>query len=282
MTSRARRIRAVVVDDEELSRVLVREYAAAHDDVEIVAECANGFEAVRAVNDLRPDLVFLDVQMPKLDGFEVLELIGPDVGVIFVTAHDEHALRAFEVHAVDYLLKPFGPERFAEALDEARGRLARAQPTPVSRVVASARPAGAYLRRILIRTGARVDVVPVGSVDYVRARDDYVGVVAGGRERLKQQTLAELERQLDPARFVRIHRSYLLNVDRLTRLGPATPRQLRRGARRRNRAAGQPPRLREAQRAALRRQHRADGPGDAAPRRPRPARRTIGAPALRT
>ena len=221
MTSRARRIRAVVVDDEELSRVLVREYAAVHDDIEIVAECANGFEAVRAVNDLRPDLVFLDVQMPKLDGFEVLELI-PDVGVIFVTAHDEHALRAFEVHAVDYLLKPFGPERFAEALDEARGRLARAQQTPVSRVVASARPAGAYLRRILIRTGARVDVVPVGAVDYVRARDDYVGVVAGGRERLKQQTLADLERQLDPARFVRIHRSYLLNVDRLTRLGPAT------------------------------------------------------------
>ena len=217
-----RRIRAVVVDDEELSRVLVREYAAAHDDIEIVAECANGFEAVRAVNDLDPDLVFLDVQMPKLDGFEVLELIGPDVGVIFVTAHDAHALRAFEVHAVDYLLKPFGRERFAEALDEARARLARAQPAPVARVVASARPAGAYLRRILIRTGARVDVVPVGSVDYVRARDDYVGVVASGRERLKQQTLAELESRLDPTRFVRIHRSYLLNVDRLTRLGPAT------------------------------------------------------------
>ena len=223
MTAPARsRIRAVVVDDEELSRVLVREYAAAHDDIEIVAECANGFEAVRAVNDLRPDLVFLDVQMPKLDGFEVLELIGPDVGVIFVTAHDAHALRAFEVHAVDYLLKPFGPERFAEALHEARARLARAQPTPVARVVASARPTGAYLRRILIRNGARVDVVPVGSVDYVRARDDYVGVVAGGRERLKQQTLSDLESQLDPARFVRIHRSYLLNVDRLTRLGPAT------------------------------------------------------------
>ena len=116
----------MVVDDEELSRALVREYAAAHDDLEIVAECANGFEAVRAVNDLKPDLVFLDIQMPKLDGFEVLELIGPEVGVVFVTAHDAHALRAFEVHAIDYLLKPFGPERFAEALAEARGRLARA------------------------------------------------------------------------------------------------------------------------------------------------------------
>ncbi len=223
MTTAAKRpIRAVVVDDEELSRTLVREYAAGHDDIEIVAECANGFEAVRAVNDLKPDLVFLDIQMPKLDGFEVLELIGPDVGVVFVTAHDDYALRAFEVHAVDYLLKPFGPERFAEALAEARGRLARAERTPASRVAASARPGGTYLRRILIRTGARVEVLPVGSVDYVRARDDYVGVVAGGTERLKQQTLAELERQLDPARFVRIHRSFLLNVDRLTRLGPAT------------------------------------------------------------
>ena len=223
MTAPASRpIRAVVVDDEELSRALVREYAAGHDDVEIVAECANGCEAVRAVNDLQPDLVFLDIQMPKLDGFEVLELIGPDVGVVFVTAHDAYALRAFDVHAVDYLLKPFGPERFAEALAEARGRLDRAERTPVSRVVASARPAGAHLHRILIRTGAEVEVIPIGSVDYVRARDDYVGVVAGGTERLKQQTLADLEGRLDPARFVRIHRSVLLNVDRLARLGPAT------------------------------------------------------------
>ena len=223
MTAPARRsIRAVVVDDEELSRAVVREYAAAHDDLEIVAECANGFEAVRAVNDLQPDLILLDVQMPKLDGFEVLELIGPSIGVVFITAHDAYAVRAFDVHAVDYLLKPFGPERFAEALGEARGRLARAERTPVARVVASARPPGAYLRRILVRTGARVDVVPVASVDYVRARDDYVGVVAEGAERLKQQTLAELEGQLDPARFVRIHRSFLLNVDRLARLGPAT------------------------------------------------------------
>ena len=223
MTAPASRpIRAVVVDDEELSRVLVREYASGHDGIEIVAECANGFEAVRAVNDLKPDLVFLDIQMPKLDGFEVLELIGPDVGVVFVTAHDAYAVRAFDVHAVDYLLKPFGPERFAEALAEARGRLARAERTPVSRVVASARPAGAHLHRVLIRTGAEVEVIPVGSVDYVRARDDYVGVVAGGTERLKQQTLAELEGRLDPGRFVRIHRSFLLNLDRLARLGPAT------------------------------------------------------------
>ena len=216
------RIRAIVVDDEALSRAAVKEYAAGHPDVEIVAECANGFEAVRAVNDLKPDLVFLDVRMPKLDGFEVLELIGPDAHVIFVTAYDTYALRAFDVHAVDYLLKPFGPERFAEALDEARARIARAERTPVAPLVAGARPAGAYLERILIRSGSKVDVIPVANVDYVQARDDYIGLMVQGRERLKQQPLGDLEGRLDPGRFVRIHRSFILNLDRLARLDLAS------------------------------------------------------------
>ena len=218
----ARRIRAVVVDDEALSRALILEYLAQHPDVEVVGECANGFEAVRAVTELRPDLLFLDVQMPKLDGFEVLELVGADVDVIFVTAYDTYALRAFEVHAVDYLLKPFGAGRFAAALDEARARLARAARTPVSQVLAGARPEGARRERILIRSGATVEVVPVGRIDYILARDDYVGVVVGGQELLKQQTLAELAGQLDPERFVRIHRSCVLNLDRLARLEAAT------------------------------------------------------------
>ncbi len=218
----ARRIRALVVDDEALSRALVTEYLADHPDVEVIGECANGFDAVQAFADLQPDLVFLDVQMPKLDGFEVLELIGPDVGVIFVTAHDTYALRAFEVHAVDYLLKPFSAERFATALNEARGRLARAETVPVSRVVASARPPGTHLERVLIRSGSKVDVIPVGRIDYLKARDDYVGVMVGGREVLTQQTLTDLEGRLDPRRFVRIHRSSILNIDRLARLDLAT------------------------------------------------------------
>lgn len=222
MTAQPRRIRAVVVDDEALSRALILEYLAEHPDVEVVGECANGFEAVRAVTELGPDLLFLDVQMPKLDGFEVLELVGADVDVIFVTAYDTYALRAFEVHAVDYLLKPFGAGRFAAALDEARARLARAERAPVSRVVAGARREGARRERILIRSGAQVEVVPVGRIDYILARDDYVGVVVGGRELLKQQTLADLEGQLDPERFVRIHRSCVLNLDRLARLEAAT------------------------------------------------------------
>src|SRR5207253_10693832 len=123
-----KKIRAQIVDDEDLARQIVREMLAPHPEVEIVAECANGFEAVRMASELKPDLMFLDIQMPKLDGFEVLELIGPDVAVIFVTAYDEHALRAFEVHAVDYLLKPFRSERFEAALERAKQRIGEVVP----------------------------------------------------------------------------------------------------------------------------------------------------------
>jgi two-component system LytT family response regulator len=216
-------IRVAIVDDERAARDALREYLSAEPDVEIVAECANGFEAVKAVANLRPDLLLLDVQMPKLDGFEVLELVGHETAVIFTTAYDEYALRAFEVHAIDYLLKPFGPERLHEALGRARERLARppVEAPAATDVAATARPPGAWLSRIVIRDGAEVHVVPLDKVDYVEAQDDYVGVRTGERTLLKEQTMADLERQLDPRRFVRIHRSVLLNLDRLVRLEPA-------------------------------------------------------------
>jgi len=217
-------LRVVVVDDEPLGRAVVREYLARHPGVEVVAECANGFEAVKAVSELGPDLMFLDVQMPKLNGFEVLELLGRDVLVVFVTAYDQYALRAFEVHAVDYLLKPFAEERFAEALDRARERL-RARATAgeealldVDALVAAARPKHGPVERVLIRDGAQVHVLPVDRVDYVEAQDDYVCFKAEGRQYLKDQTLAAVEALLEPARFVRIHRSYLLNIDRIARV----------------------------------------------------------------
>jgi two-component system LytT family response regulator len=212
-----RTIRAVIVDDEELSRALLKEYLARHRDLAVVAECTNGFEAVQAVNDLAPDLLFLDIQMPKLDGFEVLELIGDEVEVIFVTAYDEFALRAFEVHALDYLLKPFGPERFDSALERARGRLGGPDRAAI-RALVEARDRGAGLDRVLIRAGPNVYVFEIDRIDYVRAQDDYVAFVVAGKEYLKQQRLGELEKQLDPARFVRIHRSHILNIDRLARL----------------------------------------------------------------
>jgi two-component system, LytTR family, response regulator len=208
----------VIVDDEAPARALVREYLEQHRDVRVVAECTNGLEAVKAANELKPDLLFLDIQMPKLDGFEVLELIGRDAaGVVFTTAYDEYALRAFEVHAVDYLLKPFGPERFAEALQLARSRIAQRQPIPARELLETHRE-GAAIDRLLIRDRSHVHVIPVDQIDYIEAQDDYVSIRAGGRSYLKEQTLGELEQQLATRGFLRIHRRFVLNVSRLAKI----------------------------------------------------------------
>jgi two-component system, LytTR family, response regulator len=211
-------LRVLVVDDEEPARTLLREYLGGAGGVQIVGECRNGFEAVKAVHDLQPDLLFLDIQMPKLNGFEVLELLGRDVAVVFATAFDEHAIKAFEVNAVDYLLKPVSPERVKAALDKARQRVAARVPMPVAQLAAAARPEGQPVSRLVVRQGARVHVIPADKLDYAEAQDDYVSLHAEGKAHLKQQTLADLEASLDPARFVRIHRSYLMNLDRLARI----------------------------------------------------------------
>jgi two-component system LytT family response regulator len=215
----AGRIRAIIVDDEELARGVLREMAAAHPGLEIVAECANGFEAVKAILELKPDLLFLDVQMPKLDGFEVLELTGANMAVIFVTAYDQYALRAFDVHALDYLLKPFTAERFATALAHAHDRMGKQAPPPEA-LSAAARGPERYLDRIVVRDGTRVTIIPLARFDYAEAQDDYVCIVSQGHRHLKQQTIASLEAALDPARFVRIHRSYVINLERVAKVEP--------------------------------------------------------------
>jgi two-component system LytT family response regulator len=217
------KIRAIIVDDEELARQVLREYLSAHADVEIAAECANGFEAVKAVAELKPDLVFLDIQMPKLDGFEVLELIGNEAAIVFVTAHDEFAIRAFEVHAVDYLLKPVGADRFGAALERAKKRLggaATAASVPAAELIAAARPPAQYADRIPVRDGPRVHIIPVAKLDYAEAQDDYVALCSEGKKRLKQQTIASLEAVLDPVRFMRVHRSYIVNLERIAKVEP--------------------------------------------------------------
>jgi two-component system LytT family response regulator len=211
-------LRVLIVDDEDPARSLIRELLAGEEGIEVVGECRNGFEAVKAVAELSPDLLFLDIQMPKLTGFEVLELVGREPAVVFVTAFDEHALRAFEVNAVDYLLKPVAAERFRAALARARERVQGRVSTPVAELVQAARPPGGTLERVLVRDGARVAVIPVAELDYAEAQDDYVALHARGKVHLKQQTLANLEAGLDASRFVRIHRSYLLNLDRLARI----------------------------------------------------------------
>lgn len=211
-------LRAIVVDDEELARGFLREMLGLHPEVEIVAECSNGFEAVKAIAETHPDLLFLDVQMPKLDGFEVLELIDPGPVVIFVTAYDQYATRAFDAHAVDYLLKPFSRERFELALERARLRLGEHRPPPD--MASSGRAPGQFPQRIVVKDGPRVHVIPIDKLDYAEAQDDYVALHSGGKSYLKQQPIASLETRLDPARFVRIHRSFIVNLERVARIEP--------------------------------------------------------------
>jgi two-component system LytT family response regulator len=216
-------MKALIIDDEDLARAVVREHLGAHPEVTVAAECANGFEALKAAAMHQPDLIFLDIQMPKLDGFEVLELMeaeGRRPAVVFITAYDQHALKAFEAQAVDYLLKPFTKERFDAALAKAKALLAASgpMPHPPAMELAAAARQGKPLERVVVKDGPKVTVIHLERLDWVQAQDDYVLLRTEGRNILKQQTLASLESQLDPSRFIRIHRSYILNLDRLIRV----------------------------------------------------------------
>lgn len=221
-------MRIIIVDDEHLARALLREYLSSEPQIEIVAECANGFEAVKAITELAPDLVLLDIQMPKLNGFEVVELACgrglPAPHYIFVTAFDQYALKAFEVHALDYLLKPFTHERLQHALGHARARLAPAAGKSkmpgqnVSALLQDAASQPGLLERILIRDGSRVQVIALARVDYIEAQDDYIAIRSEGKSWLKSQRLSELETRLDPRQFVRIHRSYIVNIEAVARI----------------------------------------------------------------
>jgi two-component system LytT family response regulator len=204
-------LRALIVDDEDLARQIVREYLAAHADIEVAGESRNGLEAVRDIEAINPDLVFLDIQMPKLSGLEVLEATGRRSGVIFTTAYDEYAVKAFDLHAVDYLLKPFSQARFDEALAWAR----KLQGEPSAAVEALVAHPARKLERIVVRDRGQVHVIPVAKVLYVEAQDDYVSIRTAERAFFKTQRLSALEEQLDGRRFLRVHRSWLINLDKL-------------------------------------------------------------------
>jgi two-component system LytT family response regulator len=216
-------IRAILVDDEDLARQILREYLSEEEDVEIVAECNNGFDAVKAIAEWKPDLAFLDVQMPKLDGFEVLELVDADLAVIFVTAYDQYAMKAFDAAAVDYLLKPFDADRLRAALEKTRRRLRERAPRPrAAELKQAARAPGQWPERIVVKDGARVHIVPVAQLEYAEAQDDYVALHSGAKSYLKQQTISNLEESLDPAKFVRVHRSFLINLECISKIEPYT------------------------------------------------------------
>jgi two-component system LytT family response regulator len=211
-------IRVLLVDDEAPARELLREMLSAEPEVEIAGEAATGLDAVKAAAELKPDAVFLDIEMPKLDGFEVMELLDRSIAVVFVTAYDTHAVRAFEVHAVDYVLKPYRAERLREALARARSRV-NARPE-ASLVARAARPGAPFAHRVVVKDGAQIHVIPVDRLEYAQAQDDYVALRTEGRTLLKTQTLAALEASLDPSLFVRVHRSFLVRLDRIRSLEP--------------------------------------------------------------
>jgi two-component system, LytTR family, response regulator len=214
-------MRAVIVDDEPLARRRIRSLLVEAENVEVIAECANGKEAIRAVEESPPDLLFLDIQMPELDGFEVLQAIGIDAVpvVIFVTAYDQFALRAFEAHALDYLLKPFDDERFEATLERASERIRQQQGGDVDRrmraLLEDVRGGRGYLQRLVVPTGHRSVFIRTEDIDWIEAERNYVRLHVGGRTYLLRGNLSRMESALDPEKFCRIHRSTIVNIDRI-------------------------------------------------------------------
>ena len=216
----------MIVDDEPLARRGIRAHLADERDVEVVAECGDGREAVRLIRELEPDLVFLDVQMPELDGFGVLEAIATErlPSVIFVTAYDKYALRAFEVHALDYLLKPFDAERFTKALGRARSQIERAGLSEISlrlqSLIDDLKTNQKYAERLVVKAAGRIFFLGVGEIDWVEAADNYVRLHSGRDSHLLRETMSSIEKRLDPALFLRVHRSTIVNVRRIKELHP--------------------------------------------------------------
>lgn len=212
-------IRVILIDDEPLARSIVKEYLQSHADVEVIAECNDGFEGVKSIAQHKPDLIFLDIQMPKINGFEMLELLESPPPVIFTTAFDEHAMKAFELHAVDYLLKPFSQERFDRALQKWKGQQPPSQKNTEALIENSSQPE--ERQRIVVKKGVNIVILPIQTVFYIEAFDDYVKVHTKEGFYLKKKTMAHYEKTLDPQQFVRVHRSYLMNLSELTRIEAA-------------------------------------------------------------
>jgi len=220
------KIRTLIVDDEPLAREGIQMRLKKEPDIEVIGECGNGREAVAVIERESPDLVFLDIQMPKLDGFGVIETIGVTnmPQVIFVTAYDEHALRAFEVHALDYLLKPIDGDRFLEALERARGQIRGKNLEAISeqlqKMIESLKVGKKYLERLSIKTSSRIFFLNVDEIDWIEAAGNYVQVHAGHESHLLHTTMNSLESRLDPDKFFRIHRSTIINIKQIKELHP--------------------------------------------------------------
>jgi two-component system, LytTR family, response regulator len=214
------KLKVLIIDDEDLARTIVRKYLAPFNNVEIIDECNNGFEAIKKINESKPDLIFLDIQMPKISGFEMLELIEDPPIIIFTTAYDKYAIKAFEVNAVDYLLKPFSQERFNESVDKAMERIKNkdVQSESVQKLVDYEQNEKESLERIVVKDGTKITVIPIEQIKYIEAQDDYVMIYSDNGKFIKQKTMKNLEEHLDPKNFVRIHRSYIVALSRIIKI----------------------------------------------------------------
>jgi len=208
-------IKAIIVDDEKLGRDIIKEYLGDHPQIEVVAECRDAHEALDAIDKHHPDLIFLDIQMPEINGFELLEMLDEHPKIIFSTAYDQYAIKAFEVNAIDYLLKPYDAERFNLALERAIHSIQsdQGQDVAIEKLLQSSQPAAQYLERLLIKQAGRIVIISCKEISSIKALDDYAEIRTHKESFLIQQSLNHLEERLNPDQFVRVHRSYIVNID---------------------------------------------------------------------
>ncbi len=209
------KIKIVIIEDETPARELLKAYLAKEEDIEVVEECENGFEGIKAISKHHPDLVLLDIQMPKLTGFEMLELLDEYPQIIFTTAYDQYAIKAFELNATDYLMKPFSKERFLKALSKARSKIAEkgAEDEKVQQLISTVKEQSGTISRIFVKTGNRIDVIPVSEIIRIDAQDDYAEIITKNKSYLKKETMNYLEKNLPKVNFIRVHRSSIINTD---------------------------------------------------------------------
>jgi len=213
-----KKLRTIIVEDEELARNLLKSFLKGAENIEVIAECENGFEGVKMINELKPDLVFLDIQMPKITGFEMLELLEHKPQIIFATAYDQYALKAFEYNAADYLLKPYSKERLLEAVDKVAVRIQKEGVISDVAEKVSNFPREEYLDRIVVKDRHKIHIAPVDQVRYIESMDDYVMIYTTEGRYMKQKTMKYFENALDPKNFIRIHRSYIVKVEEINEI----------------------------------------------------------------
>ena len=216
------KLRTIIIEDEAPARDILKHYLKDNDDIEVIAECSDGFTGLKSISEMKPDLIFLDVQMPKLTGFEMLEVLEEKPEIIFTTAYDQFAIKAFELNAVDYLLKPFPKERLNEAISKATEKIGsgKVNQHTGSKLIVRLPEISSSINRIVVRKGNAINLISVEQVRYIEAQDDYVMIYYSAGKALKQQTMKYYEENLPKADFVRIHRSYIVKVEEIKRIEP--------------------------------------------------------------